>query len=126
GTPVANRNRPELDGVVGFFVNTQCIRISVAKDDSFLALVEQARSTVSEAIENQDVPFERIVSSLVPGSRDTSRNPLVQLMFALHSQKDLGSFQLDGLISETLPSAVTTRFDLEFHLFQEATSLQGR
>ncbi len=126
GTPAANRDRAELEDMIGFFVNTQCMRIVVRDDDSFNTLVPRVRSTTAAAFENQDVPFERIVSALLPGSRDTSRNPLVQLMFAVHPQKDLGKIQLESLDSETLPIAAQTRFDLEFHVFQEDTQLSGK
>jgi non-ribosomal peptide synthetase component F len=125
GTPIANRNRPELEDMIGFFVNTQCMRITVGDDDTFDGLVQQVRSTATAAFANQDVPFERIVSALLPGSRDTSRNPLVQLMFALHSQEDLGKIQLEGLVGEPVPTASSTRFDVEFHLFQAVGSLSG-
>ncbi|KAF5007943.1 hypothetical protein FDECE_5755 [Fusarium decemcellulare] len=125
GTPIANRNRWELENMIGFFVNTQCMRISVDDGDSFESLVRQVRSTTTAAFEHEDVPFERVVSALQPGSRDLSRTPLAQLMFALHSQKDLGRFELQGLESEPLSNKPYTRFDLEFHLFQEAGSLKG-
>ncbi|KAI0472336.1 hypothetical protein F4859DRAFT_522260 [Xylaria cf. heliscus] len=125
GSPIANRNRLELEDMIGFFVNTQCMRITVESSDTFESLVRQVRSTAAAAFEHQDVPFDRIVSALLPGSRDTSRNPLVQLVFAMHSQQDLGKFELEGLEGESLVNAVTTRFDLEFHLFQEAGKLSG-
>ncbi|EUC26651.1 hypothetical protein COCCADRAFT_60601, partial [Bipolaris zeicola 26-R-13] len=125
GTPIANRNRPELEDLIGFFVNTQCMRITIDDSDTFEELVRQVRSTTAAAFVHQDVPFERIVSALLPGSNDTSRNPLVQLMFALHSQQDLGKIQLEGLVTESVPIAVSTRFDVEFHLFQEVGRLSG-
>ena len=102
GTPIANRNRPEVEELVGFFVNTQCMRITV-EDESFEGLVQQVRATATAAFANQDVPFERVVSALLPGSRDTSRNPLVQLMFAVHSQRHLGEIHLEGLAGEAVP-----------------------
>ncbi len=125
GTPIANRNRPELENMIGFFVNTQCMRIIIGDGDTFDGLVQQTRSISTTAFANQDVPFEHIVSTLLPGSRDTSRNPLVQLMFALHSQQDLGEIQLEGIVSERMGMAISTRFDVEFHLFQEAGRLRG-
>ncbi|KAI0435294.1 hypothetical protein F5Y09DRAFT_336776 [Xylaria sp. FL1042] len=125
GTPIANRNRLELEDMIGFFVNTQCIRTTVESNDTFESLVRQVRSTVAAAFEHQDVPFDRVVSAILPGSRDTSRNPLVQLVFAMHSQPDLGKFELEGLEGEPLVNAVTTRFDVEFHLFQEVGKLSG-
>ncbi|KAL8334324.1 hypothetical protein RB598_008868 [Gaeumannomyces tritici] len=128
GTPIANRNRPELENMIGFFVNTQCMKIAVGKDDTFEGLVRQVRSTTTAAFANQDVPFERVVSELLPGLRDssTSRNPLVQLMFALHSQQDLERIPLEGLAAEAVPGNPTTRMDLEFHLLQGRKGLDGR
>ncbi|KAF4341220.1 enniatin synthase [Fusarium beomiforme] len=125
GTPIANRNRWELENMIGFFVNTQCMRITVDDEDSFGTLVCQVRATTTEAFENEDVPFERVVSTMLPGSRDLSRTPLAQLIFAVHSQKDLGRFELEGLESEPVSSKAYTRFDIEFHLFQEADGLRG-
>lgn len=125
GTPIANRNRSELEDMIGFFVNTQCIRIVVEEGQDFEGLVQEVRSATMSAFENQDVPFERIVSALIPGSRDTSRNPLMQLMFALHSQHSLGRLTLEGLDSEPIPTTATTRLDVEFHLFQDEGRLNG-
>nr|ABR28366.2 bassianolide synthetase [Xylaria sp. BCC 1067] len=125
GTPIANRNRWEIENMIGFFVNTQCMRITIDGEDTFESLVRQVRSTATAAFEHQDVPFERVVSALLPGSRDTSRNPLVQLIFAVHSQQDLGKFELEGLEGEPVSNAVVTRFDVEFHLFQEVDKLSG-
>ncbi|KAF5627285.1 enniatin synthase [Fusarium tjaetaba] len=125
GTPIANRNRWELENIIGFFVNTQCMRITVNDEDTFSSLVHQVRATTTAAFENEDVPFERVVSTMLPGSRDLSRTPLAQLIFAVHSQKDLGRFELQGLESEAVPSKAYTRFDIEFHLFQEADGLKG-
>ncbi|CVL10435.1 related to non-ribosomal peptide synthetase [Fusarium proliferatum] len=125
GTPIANRNRWELENIIGFFVNTQCMRIAVDDQDTFGSLVSQVRATTTAAFENEDVPFERVVSTMLPGSRDLSRTPLAQLIFAVHSQKDLGRFELQGLESEVVASKAYTRFDIEFHLFQEADGLKG-
>ncbi|MBE3049980.1 AMP-binding protein, partial [Candidatus Bathyarchaeota archaeon] len=123
GTPIANRNRPELEHIIGFFVNTQCMRSIVRDDDTFEELVQQVRATAIAAFENEDVPFENIVSALQPGSRDASRNPLVQIMVALHSQLDLDNIHLEGLVGEPIPTAVATRFDMELHMFQEEDRL---
>ncbi|KAI1328011.1 non-ribosomal peptide synthetase [Xylariaceae sp. FL0255] len=125
GTPIANRNRLELEKIIGFFVNIQCMRITVGPDDDFESLIRQVQSAVTGAAENQDVPFERVVSALVPGSGSISRNPLAQLIFALHSQQDLGKWELEGLETEPVSNEFYTRFDVEFHLFQEAGRISG-
>jgi non-ribosomal peptide synthetase component F len=100
------------------------MRITIT-EESFDSLVQQVRHTATEAFANQDVPFEQLVSALLPGSRDASRNPLVQLTFAVHSQQDLGRLRFEGAQGEITPLTLTTRFDLEFHLFQEENSLSG-
>lgn len=123
GTPVANRNHSELEHMIGFLVNMLCIRIQIDKL-SFEGLVHRVSSTVAVALTNQDVPFEKIVSSLQM-DRDLSRNPLVQITFALHSQRDLGLLTLEGMKTETIPTKAASRFDLEFHLYQEDDGLRG-
>ena len=123
GTPIANRSRQELEGLIGFFVNLQCIRIQI-EDESFYQLVQQVQSTATTAFAHQDVPFERIVSELQKG-RDLSRNPLVQVAFAVHSQQNLGQFSLEGVEAEQISLSPTSRFDLEFHLYQQEHSLSG-
>ncbi|KAK2757911.1 NRPS [Arachnomyces sp. PD_36] len=125
GAPIANRNRGELENIIGFFVNTLCMRTIVDSDHTFENLVKQVRSTATASFEHQDVPFERVVSAVLTGSRDVSRNPLAQLIFAVHSQQDLGKFELEGLESELVSNHVYTRFDVEVHLFQGASKLSG-
>ncbi|KAM0345991.1 hypothetical protein ACHAPU_006045 [Fusarium lateritium] len=125
GYPIANRNRRELENMIGFFVNTQCMRISVGEEDTFASLVHQVTSSTTAAFEYEDVPFERVVSAVQPGHRDLSRTPLAQIMLAVHSQKNLGMFELEGIRSEAIESKVCTRFDVEFHFFQETNGLKG-
>lgn len=101
------------------------LRITVRDDDTFNRLVQQVRSTTAAALENQDVPFERIISALLPGPRDISRNPLVQLLFTLQAQQDLSKIQPEGLSGEPVSTAAMTRFDMEFHIAQEVGKLCG-
>ncbi|MCJ1386327.1 hypothetical protein MMC17_009453, partial [Xylographa soralifera] len=124
GVPNANRNREELEDLIGFFVNFQCIRIKT-QGESFEELVQQVRSTAASAFANQDVPFERIVAELQPGNRDASRNPMVQIAFAVHAQGNLGEFRLEGVEAEQIEVSTTTRFDLEVHLFQGKECFRG-
>jgi amino acid adenylation domain-containing protein len=124
GTLIANRNRQELEGLIGFFVNLQCIR-STVQGESFGSLVQQIRSTVADAHANQDVPFERIVADLQSEARDASRNPVVQTVFSVHSEGNSKNFTLEDLEVERMPFVTTSRFDLEFHLFQGEDKLDG-
>ncbi|QYT00338.1 hypothetical protein H0G86_007424 [Trichoderma simmonsii] len=124
GIPNANRNRWEVKDLIGFFVNMQCIR-TVINGQSFETLVSQVRDEMLLSFANQDVPFEKVVASLEK-DRDLSRHPLVQIVFALHSQRDLGKLKLESIDAELIAPATTTRFDFEFHFFQEDEALQGQ
>ena len=119
GTGLANRTLPELEPLVGFFVNTLVIRASCAGDPSFRELLGRVREATLGAFSHQDLPFERLVEELQP-ARDLSRNPLFQVAFALQNAP-LGGFELPGLSIDPVPAETgATRFDLEFHLWEEA------
>ncbi|UKZ78468.1 NRPS [Trichoderma virens FT-333] len=123
GIPNANRDRWELRNLIGFFVNMQCIR-TVVNEQSFETFIGQVHDEMLLSFTNQDVPFERVVASLEK-DRDLSRHPLVQIVFALHSQRDLGKLKLESIDAEPINPSTTSRFDLEFHFFQEDEALQG-
>jgi hypothetical protein len=74
----ANRPHPELEAIVGFFVNTQALRLQLDDLTTFSDLVVQTRRTAAEAMQNSLVPFDKIVAHISP-DRSVSRNPLVQL-----------------------------------------------
>ncbi|KAL7771431.1 hypothetical protein CFE70_001374 [Pyrenophora teres f. teres 0-1] len=123
GTVNANRDRWEIKDMIGFFVNMQCLRIT-AGHGSFEELVQQVHEVTIASHANADVPFESIVSKL-KSDRDLSRHPLVQLVFAVHAQQDLGQLNLEGVQTESLADAKTSRFDLEFHFSQQPNGLWG-
>ncbi|KAA8648816.1 Nonribosomal peptide synthetases (NRPS) [Aspergillus tanneri] len=123
GTPITNRNRVEHEGLIGLFVNMQCMRVRVMEDDTFGQLVENVKGKVTAAFANGEVPFETIVSKLQP-TRVSSRNPLVQTMFAVHPQR-LDRIPLEGVHGEQINVTYATRFDMEFHLYQDDEGLEG-
>ncbi|HYP52501.1 MAG TPA: amino acid adenylation domain-containing protein, partial [Pyrinomonadaceae bacterium] len=82
GTPTAGRNRAELAGVVGYFVNPVVLRADASQNPTFAEFLARVRSTTLSAFEHQDYPFAHLVERLQP-ARDPSRSPLVQVMFAL-------------------------------------------
>ncbi|KAH9867746.1 hypothetical protein J1614_008183 [Plenodomus biglobosus] len=129
GMLVANRNRQELEDVVGFFTNLLGIRIPI-KDVAFEDLVQQVQQATSAASENQDVPFESVMAELRPEARGVADNPLVRIEFIVNSQHNMGRLQLDGVETELmeLPSVRgkrTSPFDVEFHFFEEDGMIAG-
>src|SRR5437764_9987448 len=77
GTPIANRNREEIEGLIGFFVNMLVMRTEVKEEESFVMHLQQVREAALAAYEHQDVPFEKLVEDLNL-QRDVSRTPLFQ------------------------------------------------
>ena len=82
GTPVANRDRVEIEGLIGLFVNTLVLRCDLAGDPGAAELLRRVRGAALDAYSSQDVPFERLVAEL-SRERNLGQNPLVQVMFGL-------------------------------------------
>lgn len=84
GVPIANRRLPELEDMVGLFVNTLALRIDLGGKPSLAELAQRSRGDILEAFAHQDVPFERLLQDLNV-ERDTSHAPLVQVMLTLRN-----------------------------------------
>ncbi|MBN9232097.1 MAG: AMP-binding protein, partial [Legionella sp.] len=115
GTPIANRRVSEIEGIIGFFINTLVLRSQFEDNPSFETLIKRVESTTLAAYEHQDVPFEQLVDHLeIP--REINRNPLFQVMFNLQHEGE--KFQLGKL--EVIPSETEeylSRFDLLINAF---------
>ncbi len=128
GSSSAGRPLPELEGVVGMFINMLPLRAQLAGDPTFAELLERTRGTVLDAFEHQDVPFERLVNALgVP--RDVSRSPVFQAMFVLQNY-EMGRFVADDpgeLDFQWVPTELrSTRFDLELHVVEVQAGLRAK
>ncbi|MDO8043119.1 condensation domain-containing protein, partial [Janthinobacterium sp. SUN137] len=95
GTPIANRQRAELEPLVGFFANTLALRTRVDAAQCFDELLAQVKAATLGAYTHQDLPFEQVVEHLAP-ERNTSHSPLVQVMFVLQNAP-MGKLELPGL-----------------------------
>ncbi len=122
GAPIAGRNLSEIEGLIGFFVNTQLIRMDLSADPTGRSLLRRVREAVLDAFEHQDLPFEKLVDELHP-QRDLSHNPLFQVMFNYEAVGQ-SQLQLEGL--EVTPLSVdngSAKFDLNYHFEELAGNL---
>ena len=101
GTPAANRNRTELEGLIGFFVNTLALRIDLSAAPSVSELLEQVKGVLLQAHAHQDIPFEQVVDALSP-VRSLAHGPLFQVMFAWQNN-DLETFDFPDLTVAKIP-----------------------
>ncbi|HEV2852358.1 MAG TPA: non-ribosomal peptide synthase/polyketide synthase [Thermoanaerobaculia bacterium] len=124
GSPVAGRNRREIEDLIGFFVNTLALRAPLGGDPSWTGLLGRVREVTLDAYAHQDLPFERLVEALAP-DRDLSRAPLFQVLFVLQNTP-LGALDLPGLTFETVPvETETAKFDLSLLLDEGTDGLRG-
>ena len=125
GCPVAGRQFEEVESLIGFFINTLAIRAEVKGEVPFTEILGQVKQTTLEAFEYQDVPFEKIVDSVVK-DRDLSRTPLYQVTFVLQNTPDIPELKLGeiSLSSEDIQYNIS-KFDMVFSITETAKGLQG-
>ena len=124
GSAIANRNRVEIEPLIGFFANILVLRSQCSDEATFAELLTHVKQTIQEAYTHQDLPFEKLVEELLP-ERNLSYNPLVQVMFALqNAQKEF--WNLPGLkVTQTEESIITVTMDLEVHFWELPSGYEG-
>jgi amino acid adenylation domain-containing protein len=124
GTPVAGRNRKELEGLIGYFLNTLVLRTQIYGDPTFRDVLQVARSTTLEALAHQDLPLEKIIDALEP-ERNQSYTPLFQVLLVLQNtpMPDLrvGDLRVRGWEIDN----GTSKFDLTISLSETPDGLSG-
>ena len=117
GCPVTHRDRPELDRLIGFFINTLVLRLDLSGNPSFRELLARARATLRDGLANQDVPFDKVAETVV-SERNSSYSPLVQVsMMMLDSAK--GRPHFPGLETEPFDfDRPVARYDVTLEVYE--------
>src|SRR5215813_13196004 len=124
GSPIANRNRTEIESLIGFFVNTLVLRSDLSGNPSFTGLLARVRNVALGAYAHQDVPFEKLVEEFQP-QRSLSHSPLFQVMFVLQNAPPMVR-EFGGLtFSSFAVGSETAKFDLTLSMREEAKGLRG-
>ncbi|MFN7945820.1 MAG: amino acid adenylation domain-containing protein [Blastocatellia bacterium] len=124
GTPIAGRNRQELEGLIGFFINTLVMRTDLSGNPTFRELLKRVRATTLGAYAHQELPFEMVVDALQP-ERNLSHTPLFQVMFVLQNMPRSAQ-QLSGLTVTALEAdSATAKFDLTLTMNESGNVLLG-
>ena len=113
-TPVANRLQKELEGIIGFFVNTLILRADCSNNPPFIEFLAQIKNTNLDAQSNQDVPFEHLVDRLNP-PRSTSHNALFQIMLSMNVNEELELSLPNVSLSTQDKDKTTAKFDLSLY-----------
>src|SRR5262249_46122991 len=115
GSPIANRNRLDTEGLIGFFINTLVLRCDVRGAPTFLELLGRLKPMTLEAYAHQDAPFERIVEAVKP-ERELGRTPLFQVAF-IYENTPMPALELRGIqMTREATETGTSRFDLSLYV----------
>ncbi|MEP7341615.1 MAG: condensation domain-containing protein, partial [Acidobacteriota bacterium] len=124
GTAVAGRTRSEVEGLIGFFVNSLALRTKIAVGMTFLDLLKDARKTFLDGYAHQELPFEKVVEELAP-ERAASRAPLFQVMFALQSGPQPAAPIKNLTLSPLKAEIATAKFDLTLVMANTGRNIHG-
>ncbi|MBW4649608.1 MAG: amino acid adenylation domain-containing protein [Kastovskya adunca ATA6-11-RM4] len=125
GSPIANRNRAEIEGLIGCFVNTLVLRTDLSDNPTFRKLLRRVREVTLGAYAHQDLPFEKLVEELQP-ERNLSYTPLFQVMFVMQDNVSMSALDLSGLTWNALDiDNDTTKFDLTLRVTEVGGRLVG-
>jgi len=123
GTPIANRQDHQLEGLIGYFVNALVMRTRIAPEKSFADLLASVRATALEAFRHREIPFEQL-KEILPPQRSLNTPPVFQVMFA-HQNVPIKAHRMEGLEVEPMKAAMLqVRFDLEVVVSSDANEVE--
>ncbi len=124
GSPIAGRTHRELEGLIGFFVNTLALRTDLSGDPTFKELLRRLKEVALGAYAHQELPFEKLLEVLQP-TRDLSRQPIFQILFALQNMPQ-EHLDLPGVKLSRLPGQSTTsKLDLSLYVYERGDRLEA-
>ncbi len=124
GTPIANRTRPELQPLVGFFANTVVVRVDLEGEPSFAEVVRRVREAALGAYAHQDVPFEQVVEALQP-ERSLAHTPLFQVLFVCRTGRSRRCACRASPSARSSSRRPTAKFDLTLAIEERDGALAG-
>lgn len=124
GTPMANRNRSEVERVIGFFANTLPLRVRIDGEQTIRELIQTVRNAAIGVYAVSEVPFERLVQELAP-ARNLSHAPLFQVMMSYNSISPRDWKLGDAHVQIIDTKTETAKFDLMFHFQDKQQGLSG-
>jgi amino acid adenylation domain-containing protein len=122
GVPIANRSRPELEKLIGFFVNILVMRTDLSGNPTFREVLKRVRKVSLEAYAHQDIPFEKLVEELHP-DREAGRSPLFQVAFQVFNVPPTTGKMAAG--SDLQLETGITKFDIRIDLWDNQQGLSA-
>jgi amino acid adenylation domain-containing protein len=125
GTPISGRNRAELEGLIGLFLNTMVLRTDLSGNPTFLEFLARVRETALAAYAHQELPFEKLVQELQP-QRDLSRAALFQVMLVVLPEAPLRRWRMAGLeLEPARVDSTSVKFDLALSMNQDGGGMNS-
>ncbi len=123
GSPVANRNHPDIENMIGVFINPVALRVNLSGNPGFHELLKRVRNLCLDAYAHQNLPFEKLVEELNP-QRDLSRTPIFQVVFNMQNSPmpklgipglDISFLEIDRGVSQFDLTLMLTRSEGQWH-----------
>ena len=124
GTPIANRHYKEIEGLIGFFVNTLALRTTFEGNETFIDVLNKVKETTLQAYQHQDVSFEQLVDQLNV-TRELNRNPVFQVIFNFQNASKGAPLTLKQIQAEPFYSSyLIAKFDLSLNIHENEETLE--